>query len=221
MALAQFLLNPFYLIKCWSPSIPHWFPNKSLFSKVQCPVISRLFFCKNALCICFAVNPAMHCYCPFTPSPFHNPVPRLPVLIQASVNSVITPFPVSIQTKYKCSRYSLSCFNQTSVSNLSLSCFDPNKIIIQQSQHFPFISKPGLFFSIFWEQWFDIVRENSKTLELFELCDVQFRGFCWFLWSYSSKTCLICLKHIKYFILHLYTKNENVWQLLIAREQHF
>jgi len=33
----------------------------------------------------------------------------------------------------------------------------------------------GLFSSIFWEQGFDKVCESSRTLELFEQFDVQFR----------------------------------------------
>jgi hypothetical protein len=44
------------------------------------------------------------------------------------------------------------------------------------------------------------------------MCDFENGGFCWFLRSYSSKTCLNCYKYIKYTIFNPYTKNLNVWR---------
>jgi len=58
---------------------------------------------------------------------------------------------------------------------------------------------------------FDEFRESSRTLELFEHFDVQIRKWriCWFLMSYSSKTCLNCLKYI-YSILSVHKKSERL-----------
>jgi hypothetical protein len=53
-------------------------------------------------------------------------------------------------------------------------------------------------FEYFWEQGFDKIRESSVPLNCSSslMCNFENGGVCWFLWSYSPKTCLICLKHI-------------------------
>jgi len=75
--------------------------------------------------------------------------------------------------------------------------------------------KSGLFSLIFWEQGFDKVRESSRipwTVRTVRCAISKMEDICWFLWSYSSKTCLNCLNYIQYITINQYTKNQNVWQ---------
>ena len=72
----------------------------------------------------------------------------------------------------------------------------------------------GLFSSIVWEQWFDRVHESSRTLELFEQFDVQFRK-----WRILLVSEVILVQNMlvlswihKIYYVHPYTKDQNVWR---------